>query len=98
MTAGSPPPSSPPLGIFRLVIVVTVLGTHVAVVPDLLGDGCRSRSSSRGVLRRKSIVRGIDVKLVIVRIYDLSGLVDIHLLGIIVNVVVLLLLGFVFLR
>ena len=44
--------------------------------------------------RRRSVVRGIDDKFVIVHLCDLYVLVDLNLLGIITNFVVLLLLGF----
>ena len=45
----------------------------------LLIGGCHS--SSHGVLRRRSIVCGIDDKFVIVRLFDLSVIVNLHLLG-----------------
>ena len=92
------PPLLPPLGIFRLVIIgVAVLGANVVVVPALLIDGRRGHIISWGVLSRRGIVSGIDNKFIIFRLYDLSFLVDIRLLGLVVNAVVLLLIGFVLL-
>ena len=90
MTVISPPP---PLGIVCLIVVVAILGAHVAVVLALLSDGCSS--SIHGILRRRSVVCGIDNKFVVVRLCDL---VDLHLFGLDVNIFVLLLLGFVLLR
>ena len=86
-------PLLPPLDIVRLVVVVAVLGSHVKFVPAFLSGGCRS--SSHGVLRRRSVVCGINDKFAVVR---LCNLVDIHLLGIVVNFFVLLLLGLVLLH
>ena len=57
-----------PLGIVCLIVVVAVLGAHVIVVPALLSGGWRS--SSHGVLRRRSIVCGIDKNFVVVCLCD----------------------------
>ena len=67
-------------------------GGDDVVVPALLSGGCHS--SSHGVLRRRSVVHGISDKFVAAHLCDL---VDIHLLGLVVNVVVLPHLGFVLL-
>ena len=45
-------------------------------------------------MRRRSFVCDIDKKFFTFCLYDLSVIVDLHILGLVVNAIVLLLLGF----
>ena len=58
----------------------------------------KTTPTRRTIPRGGSVVHGIDNKFVIVRLYKLSVLVDLHLLGRVVNFVALILPGFVLLR